>query len=47
MQYNPNIRSRKSIRLKEYDYTKEGMYFITICTKNNSRFEISNGKKMF
>jgi len=25
---------RKNIRLKNYDYSKEGMYFLTICTKN-------------
>lgn len=25
---------RKDIRLKKYDYSKEGYYFITICTKN-------------
>ena len=25
---------RKSIRLKEYDYSQEGCYFITICVKN-------------
>ncbi len=37
MQYNPNIHNRKSIRLKEYDYTKAGMYFITICTKNREK----------
>ena len=29
-----NISKRKNIRLKDYDYSKEGMYFITICTKN-------------
>jgi len=29
----PN-KLRKSIRLKEYDYSKEGAYFITICTNN-------------
>ena len=23
---------RKSIRLKDYDYTRTGVYFITICT---------------
>ena len=32
--YNPEIHHRKSIRLKENDYSQEGMYFITICTKN-------------
>lgn len=26
--------TRKSIRLKEYDYAQNGYYFITICTKN-------------
>lgn len=25
---------RKSIRLKGYDYSQEGFYFITICTEN-------------
>jgi len=29
--YNPNIHHRKSIRLKGYDYSQAGMYFITIC----------------
>lgn len=29
--YNPEIHHRKSIRIKEYDYTKEGFYFVTIC----------------
>lgn len=28
-----NFPQRKNIRL-QYDYSKEGMYFITICTKN-------------
>ena len=26
--------NRKSIRLKNYDYAQNGMYFITICTHN-------------
>jgi len=34
MPYNPEIHKRHSIRLKGYDYTKEGLYFITICIKN-------------
>ena len=34
MKYNPNVHHRHSIRLKGYDYTKEGAYFITICTHN-------------
>ena len=28
------IPKRKDIRLKKYDYSKVGYYFITICTKN-------------
>ena len=27
---------RKSSRLKNYDYSKTGAYFITICTKNRA-----------
>ena len=34
MIYNRKIYKRHSIRLKEWDYTKEGMYFITICIRN-------------
>jgi putative transposase len=34
MKYNPDIHHRKTIRLKDYDYSKQGMYFITICTQN-------------
>jgi len=34
MKYNPDIRKRKSLRLKEYDYSGQGMYFVTICVKN-------------
>ena len=32
MSYNSNIHHRKSTRLKGYDYSREGLYFITICT---------------
>lgn len=27
-----NLPQRKTIRLKDYDYSKNGAYFITICT---------------
>ena len=37
MKCNPDVHHRKNIRLKEYDYSKEGMYFITICTKDRER----------
>jgi REP element-mobilizing transposase RayT len=32
--YNPNIHHRRSIRLKGYDYSQAGLYFVTICVKN-------------
>ncbi len=34
-QYNPNIHHRNSIRLKGYDYSQAGLYFITICIKDS------------
>ncbi|WP_254174650.1 transposase [Planktothrix pseudagardhii] len=33
MPYNPQIHHRRSIRLKGYDYTQPGGYFVTLCTK--------------
>ena len=35
--YNPNIHHRKSIRLKGYDYSQAGLYFITICCQDRAR----------
>ncbi len=32
MNYNPELHHRRSIRLKGYDYSAAGAYFITICT---------------
>jgi len=34
MPYNPNIHNRQSIRLKGYDYSKPGYYFVTFNIKN-------------
>ena len=34
MKYSPEIHHRRSIRLKEYDYSRSGAYFVTICTHN-------------
>ena len=31
LKYNPNIHHRRSIRLKGYDYSQAGLFFITIC----------------
>ena len=49
MKYNPEIHHRRSIRLKGYDYSRAGAYFITICTKDRRCFfgEISNGEMLF
>ena len=32
--YNPTIHHRRSIRLKGYDYSQAGLYFITICCQD-------------
>jgi len=32
--YNPNIHHRRSFRLKGYDYSQAGLYFITICVQD-------------
>jgi REP element-mobilizing transposase RayT len=46
MKYDPEKHNRRSIRLKNYDYSKSGAYFITICTKNRQCLfgEIVNGE---
>ena len=31
------LKSRKTIRLKNYDYSSNGYYFITICSRNDSK----------
>jgi putative transposase len=36
--YNPNIHHRRSIRLKGYDYSNAGLYFITICCQKRACF---------
>ena len=46
MSYNPEEHDRRSIRLKEYDYSEPNWYYITICThdKKNLFGEMKNGK---
>jgi len=46
MAYNPNIHHRRSIRLKGYDYSQAGLYFMTICCQNKACLfgEIINGE---
>ncbi|MEN8194667.1 MAG: transposase [Bacteroidota bacterium] len=42
----PRNPQRKKNRLSEYDYSQNGYYFITICTKNKGEYfgKINNGK---
>ncbi|OKH18033.1 hypothetical protein NIES593_22500 [Hydrococcus rivularis NIES-593] len=46
MKSNPKKHHRRSIRLKGYDYSKAGAYFITICTHQRERLfgEIVDGE---
>jgi len=46
MTYNPLIHHRRSIRLKEYDYSQAGLYFITFCCQNRRHLfgKIIDGK---
>jgi len=34
MKFNPEIHHRRSIRLRGYDYSRNGAYFVTICSWN-------------
>ena len=45
MTYNSDIHHRRSIRLKGYDYSQAGLYFVTICTQNRACLfgKIENG----
>lgn len=36
MKFDPTKHHRQSIRLKDYDYTQAGAYFITLCTENRT-----------
>ena len=36
MAYNAEVHHRKSIRLKGWDYSTPGGYFVTICTRNRA-----------
>ncbi len=34
MKYNRDIHHRRSIRLRNYDYSQAGAYFVTICVQH-------------
>jgi len=46
MKYDLNKYHRHSIRLKGYDYSQPGVYYVTICTNNRECLsgEIVDGK---
>ena len=47
MSYDPLTHRRRSIRLKEYDYSQSGAYFVTICARNREcLFGKVNSSKM-
>lgn len=37
MGYDPYRHHRRSIRLKEYDYSRSGNYYVTICTQDREK----------
>ena len=46
MNSNPQKQNRKTVRLKEYDYSLPGWYYVTICTKDFIQWfgKIKSGK---
>jgi len=44
--YNPDLHHRCSMRLREYDYSQAGAYFVTICIQNRECLfgEIRDGR---
>jgi hypothetical protein len=35
MTYNPDIHHRRSIRLRGYDYSRHGAYYVTVCIQGH------------
>jgi putative transposase len=47
VKFNPEIQRRRSIRLRECDYSAAGKYFLTICTRNKDLiFGVIENKNM-
>ena len=46
VKYDPEIHHRRSIRLRGYDYSQPGKYFVTVCTQDKAAVfgEIVEGK---
>lgn len=49
MYYNPQKYHRRSIRLQGYDYSQEGLYFITLCCQDRAHLfgKIVDGAMIF
>ena len=49
MKYNSDIHHRRSIRMKGYNYSQEGVYYITLCTHNHKHLfgAIEEGEMRF
>lgn len=48
MKYNPDLHKRRSLRLKSYDYSSEGCYFVTICCADRlPLFGMVDDQKMY
>ncbi len=49
MRYNPSIHHRRSNRLPNFDYSKSGLYFLTLCCQDRLPLfgDISEGKMLF
>ena len=41
MQYNSLRQHRRSARLRGYDYTQAGAYFVTICTQGKNELYVA------
>ena len=46
MKYNPDKHHRRTIRLKDYDYSQPGWYFVTVCAQNREMLfgDVVDGK---
>ena len=47
MRYEPEKHHRRSLRLKGYDYSQAGAYFVTICTQSSACLfgEVVDGRR--
>ena len=46
MPFDPDIHHRRSIRLRGYDYSQAGAYFVTVCVQKNECLfgDVANGE---